>query len=632
MVYAFPFTKLYAYPFSGIITFNSYNNEPYTKIGSYSTDTFDVKYYRCDWEIDPAIRYIKGKITTYFLVTDDTPSISFDLVNSMQVDSVKSSDRAVSYTHKNSTLLIKFNANKPSGILDSISIYYQGIPPVSGFGSFVNTVHAGVPAMWTLSEPFGSSDWWPCRNGLSDKADSIDVYITTPSQYEAVSNGIRQSVTVNGNVKTTHWKHRYPIAAYLVCMAVTNYMEFTDVAKTTAGDVLMQTFCYPEDVESFRQYTPLVLSALQYFTMLLGPYPFINEKYGHVQFSWGGGMEHQTSTFLVRPEESLMAHELAHQWFGDKVTISSWQHIWLSEGFATHMASALMENNHPLTAMDTRKNEIGNITLSPGGSLIVNDTTSVSRIFDNRLSYIKAGRVLYMLRDKIGDSAFYRAARNYLNDPRLAYSFATTDDLQFHFEKTSGICLDDFFHAWVYGEGYPSYHVSWQQLDENYVRIKMDQSTSHPSVDFFELPVELKFKNAFQEKTVRLANTYNGEIFYEHIGFKPDTVIIDPNYRLISANNTTKKTDISSPAQNGVQVFPNPFQDKIYLFLNRNNTTSGTVQLFDATGKKIRDEKLQFGGSVFYLLRVPRLASGIYILRISLDDGSTFERRLLRTN
>ena len=112
--------------------------------------------------------------------------------------------------------------------MDSVSIYYQGIPPDTGFGSFVTSAHAGTPVLWTLSEPYGSRDWWPCRNGLDDKADSIDVIITNPSQYTAASNGLRQSEIINGLNKITHWKHRYPIATYLVCMAVTNYAEFND--------------------------------------------------------------------------------------------------------------------------------------------------------------------------------------------------------------------------------------------------------------------------------------------------------------------------------------------------------------------------------------------------------------------
>ena len=204
--------------------------------------------------------------------------------------------------------------------------------------------------MWSLSEPYGSRDWWPCKNGLDDKADSIDVFITNPIAYKAASNGILQSETpVSGGTKLlTHWKHRYPIATYLICFAVTNYSVFNRSVNLSTGVLPMQTFCYPEDSTSFSNGTINTLNAMQLFdTLFYLPYPFMNEKYGHVQFGWGGGMEHQTSTFVVSIDESLCAHELAHQWFGDKITCGSWKDIWLNEGFATHLASMYMENKYP---------------------------------------------------------------------------------------------------------------------------------------------------------------------------------------------------------------------------------------------------------------------------------------------
>ena len=282
------------------------------------------------------------------------------------VDSVKQNNIPLSFEHLNNNLKITFHHTLPAGTLDSVSIYYQGVPPNTGFGSFITSIHAGVPGMWTLSEPYGSRDWWPCKNGLDDKADSIDVIITSPSQYSAASNGLRQDIQIEGSNTITHWKHRYPIATYLICMAVTNYAEFENTVQVGSITLPMQTFCYPENLAAFQANTPLVLATLQYYSSIFGNYPFIKEKYGQVQFGWGGGQEHQTSTFIISPEEGLMAHELGHQWFGDKITCGSWQDIWLNEGFATHLASMDFEKKNPLTATGTRKNEIANITSLPG--------------------------------------------------------------------------------------------------------------------------------------------------------------------------------------------------------------------------------------------------------------------------
>ena len=595
-----------------------------------ASNDFDIKYFRCEWETDPAVRYIRGKVTSYFVMLKTSGSISFDLANTLYVDSITNNQHSLSFTQDNNHLVINFIQPKDAGNFDSVSIYYQGVPPDGGFGSFVNSLHAGIPVMWTLSEPYGSRDWWPCKNGLDDKVDSVDVYITAPSQYSAVSNGLRQSITLSGDYATTHWKHRYPIASYLICMAVTNYSEFKNFVRIGSTDLLMQTFCYPESLGIFQQQTPLVLATMQYYSSLFGPYPFIKEKYGHVQFGWGGGQEHQTSTFLIRPDEALMSHELAHQWFGNKVTCASWQHIWLNEGFATHLASMDMEKKYPLTALATRKSEINSITSLPGGSVFVYDTTLVNRIFNSRLSYTKGSHVLYMLRWILGDSVFIKGANEYLNDSSLRYGFATTSDLQRNLEKVSGHKLDSFFANWIYGEGYPSYSVKWSQIGNDYVRIKMDQVTSHPSVGFFALSVALQFKNASQTKTIIVDNQFNGEIFLKNIGFVADTVIIDPEYWLITRNNSSQKIVDNDAGENRVQVFPTPFLNKLYVYLQNFNPATGSLKMYDASGRLVYKETLSIPGSMIKEINTQKLAKGIYFIKITAGDGFKVTRKVVK--
>lgn len=592
---------------------------------------FDVKYYRCEWKSDPAVRYINGKVTSYFVITSATNYIIYDLSDSLHVDSVKEQDHILSFSQKpDNSVQINFNGTKPEGAFDSISIFYQGVPPNTGFGSFVNSVHDSIPIMWTLSEPYGSRDWWPCKNGLDDKADSIDVYITAPSQYSAVSNGLRQSEIIDGTEKITHWKHRYPIAAYLICMAVTNYSEFINHVQIANTNLLMQTFCYPESLTLFQNNTPFVLEELQFYSNIFGPYPFLKEKYGQVQFGWGGGEEHQTSTFIVNPEEALMAHELGHQWFGDKVTCGSWQDIWLNEGFATFLASMYMENKYPLTATSTRKSEIASITSVTNGSVFVNDTTNVNRIFDSRLTYTKGSHLLYMLRWILGDSVFFRGMRSYLNDSTLSYGFARTKDFQRNLERVSGLDLNYFFNDWFYGQGYPSYDAQWTQIGNDYVKIKMNQTTSDPSVNFFALPVALQFKNATQQKTVIINNTFNGETFFENIGFVADSVIIDPNYWLITKNNTSEKVNDDVNGNNVIQVFPNPVINNFYLYLRNFNSTEVHIKIFDSRGRLMLKRDLPISNSLFYELNVEAFSSGIYFIKIQTDNGVKFVKKILK--
>jgi aminopeptidase N len=606
------------------------SNEQFT----FASNNFDIKYCRLEWEIDPAIRYITGKVTAYYLITSSTNTISFDLMSSgLTVDSVKQRNSVLIKQHGADVLQITFPTTVVAGTFDSVSIYYKGVPPNTGFGSFVQTTHAGVPIIWTLSEPYGSRDWWPCKNGLDDKIDSIDVFITAPAAYKSASNGLLQSETLisGGTKKLTWWKHRYPIASYLVCFASTNYSVFNNSVQLGAVNLPMQTYCYPENLTSFQANTTLVLNALQLYYNLFAEYPFIKEKYGHVQFSWGGGMEHQTATFITGPGESLMAHELGHQWFGDKITCGSWEDIWLNEGFATHLASIYMENKYPLVTLITRKAEIDNITSSPGGSVWVNDTTSVGRIFDGRLSYTKGSHLLYMLRWILGDSVFFKGCQQYLKDPKLAYGFARTDDLKRNLEQVSGKDLTKFFNDWYKNQGYPSYNVEWSQLGSSFVKIKMNQTTSHPSVNFFALPVALKFKNASQEKTIVVDNKTNGETFIRNIGFIADTVLIDPGYWLITKNNKSQKLPDIVSGQNVLQVYPNPFQNQFYIYLRNFSASTAFINLYNSIGQLVVSKKLALvNGSEFTEMTGQHLAAGVYTVRVETENGVKVSKKVLK--
>jgi aminopeptidase N len=595
-----------------------------------ASNNFDVKYYRCEWEADPAVRSIKGKVTVYFTITASSNSISLDLMSALTTDSVKQRNVLLHFQHVNNVLQINFANTLASGSLDSVSIFYNGIPATTGFGSFIQTTHAGVPIIWTLSEPYGSRDWWPCKNGLDDKADSIDVYIIHLSQYKAASNGLLQSETSSGLNTTTHWKHRYPIASYLICFAVTNYSVFNNSVPLGNITLPMQTYCYPENLALFQTNTPLVLNTIQFYNNTFGEYPFIKEKYGHVQFGWGGGMEHQTSTFIVTPDEGLMAHELGHQWFGDKITCASWQDTWLNEGFATYLSSMYMEQKYPASIINNRKAEIANITSVAGGSVWVDDTTNVNRIFNSRLTYLKGSHLLYMLRWILGDSVFLNGLRQYQKDTKIIYGFAKTDDLKRNLENVSGKDLTYFFTEWFYGQGYPSYNVQWSQLGSAYVKIKMDQTTSHSSVPFFELPVALKFKNATQEKTIVVDNKTNGEIFFKNIGFVADTVLVDPDYWLITKNNITQKIIDNTGPQNSIQVFPNPVQDKLFVYLKNYASLSANIYLCNNGGQILYRKILAVNGSEFIEISCDNLPKGIYYLKAGSGNDVIFVKKIVK--
>jgi hypothetical protein len=302
------------------------------------------------------------------------------------------------------------------------------------------------------------------------------------------------------------------------------------------------------------------------FDTLFGIYPFQNEKYGHAQFGWGGGMEHQTMTFVASFGFELLAHELAHSWFGNMVTCGSWADIWLNEGFATYLTGLAYEHLLPEWWLQFKRVRINSVISKPDGSVWCNDTLNVNRIFDGRLSYAKGAMILNQLRWIIGDPAFFAALNNYLNDVHCFYGFARTNDLKFYLEASSGQDLTWYFDDWYTGEGYPSYHINWNQSGSE-VNFTINQTQSHSSVQFFELPVPLQFKNQSSDTLIRVYNTFSGQSFTATIPFAIDTIIIDPEYRLISGNNITGAVP-ELVMLNDLRIYPNPTDDFITVALD----------------------------------------------------------------
>jgi len=510
-------------------------------LSSSNTDNYDVNYYRLKFTVNPAVKYISGSVTVRFKALESMNSIVFDLYHTMTVDSVRHANTWTSFTlNGNDELTIDLQSTLSAGQTDSVRIYYQGDPTSSGFGSFAQQMHNGTPVIWTLSEPYGARDWWPCKQSLTDKADSIDVYITAPKKYSAVSNGALRSQIINDTLKTTHWQHRYPIPAYLIAIAVTNYAKFTYMAGSGPNTFPIINYVYPEDSATAYTQIAQTVPIMDFYESTFETYPFYKEKYGHCQMGWGGGMEHTTISFMGSFGRQLIAHELGHQWFGDKITCGSWRDIWLNEGFATYLAALVIEDFDGQTAFKNwRSSMVSSITSSTSGSVYVpaSDTLNINRVFNTRLTYNKGSMVLHMLRKKLGDSNFFSGMQSYLDDPDLAYGFAKTPDFQAHMESASGLDLSEFFQDWIYGQGYPSYQISWNQDNNQDVHLTCHQTQSHSSVTYFEAPVKLSFVGNSQSMDVVFDNEYQGQSFTQNVPFTVNQIIIDPEMDLISKNN-----------------------------------------------------------------------------------------------
>jgi len=552
---------------------------------------YNITYHHLQFEVDPAIYFIKGSVTTYFKTkAEQVNQIDFDLSTALTVDSVVYHRQKINFDHTNDVLTIHLPTSLNLNSLDSLSVHYQGIPATSdGFGAFAASTHSGVPVMWTLSEPYGAKDWWPCKQGQNDKTDSMDVVIVHPAGYKAASNGVLVSEIVKNGKMHTHWRHRHPVEAYLVAFAVTNYAVYSDYVPFGVNDSIeILNYVYPENLVMAQTQTPATIPIMQLFNRLFINYPFANEKYGHAQFGWGGGMEHQTMSFMANFGINLIAHELSHQWFGDYITCSSWKNIWLNEGFATYCVSLSIENQVINKDWNTyKRNEIGYITSQPGGSLYVDDTTSVYRIFDSRLSYSKGGMVLHMLRWVVGDSAFFKGIRAYLQDKKLANAFASTENFQQHMEVESGMNLDKFFTDWVYGQGYPEYTITWGQDDKNYGIVKIEQKQSHASVDFFNIKIPILFAGEGKDTLMVFDPTFSGQEFPWELDFKVSSIYFDPDVWLVCSPTTIQQLKLASDKETLI-ISPNPVND-ILTVRTYDNTVYESVIFYNLSGQKVKE-------------------------------------------
>lgn len=611
-----------------------------------NTLNYNITYTKLEFTINPDIRAISGKVTTTFKAISDMTNITFDFYktssNPFTISSVMINGSNASFIHNaNHELIITLPSTLTTGNSSTVEITYSGTPstghPSSNENAFFKSTHGvtSTPIIYTLSEPYGAADWWPCKQDLNDKIDNgIDIYITTPSQYLSSSNGVEMSRTITGLNATTHYKHSYPIPAYLIAFAVTNYTK-----KNTGIAGIFTTFpiidyIYPEiDNAGTTSTLAQTIPVINFLESKIGPYPYNTEKYGHTQWDWGGGMEHATNSFMVNFNRELVSHEMAHQWFGDKITCGSWKDIWLNEGLTEYMSGCVKEEFDGATSFVSWKNtKITNITSSPTGNLYLYDSqlSSVGRIFSGRLTYNKGAMVTNMLRYIMGDVNFFQALRNYLSDPTLAYAYAATPQFQAHLEAVHGASLQEFFDDWVYKEGYPIYNINAYNSAVNQATVVINQTQSITNsaqtgyVSFYEMPVPVRLVlSNGSNLDVKLINTFSGQSFNVTLpaGTTITDVIFDPNKDIISNNSTATLNTDSFNLETIINVFPNPASDILTIEIP-SSIILQKVSLYNAIGQKT----LESNNSK---INLSSLSKGIYAIILETNVG-TFHKKLIK--
>jgi aminopeptidase N len=369
--------------------------------------------------------------------------------------------------------MYKYDDDILSIILDSqvtdtfkIEINYSGTPESLGFGSFTFGEHNEESVIYSLSEPIFASTWFPCNDIPTDKV-LTDIYITNDIEMTSVSNGIFIGSEVYGDKKTYHWKTIYPISTYLISIYSANYKQYQDKYISLDNDTMMiDYYVFEDDLNDAKKDFNIHPTAMKHLSELFGEYPFIKEKYGVAEFLWNfGAMEHQTITGIGKRFiggnqffTDMLVHELAHQWWGNAVTLKTWKDIWLNEGFATYSEALYWEKESGVSAL---KSTMRSFLTDFGNTKLYNPEKLFSRVI-----YNKGAWVLHMLRRELGDDIFFKILREYYK--KYKYSNASTADFIFLVESISKRDFTEYFNQWVFeGEGKIELEYEYRQNSKN---------------------------------------------------------------------------------------------------------------------------------------------------------------------
>jgi len=606
------------------------------------TELYDVHYYFLNLNMTNTTTTLSGSGEIHATAREDLDTALVEFFQTFVISSIDVDGTPVSYTRQNSAL--KIPVNKLQGENFVIHVNYSGTPPTAttnplGGGGMTNdnSPSWGNQVTWSLSEPFAAYEWFPVKQSLKDKADSCSVWVTVPTACKAGSNGLLQQVVDLGN--GTHrfeWKHRHPIDYYLISVAVAEYVEYNVTANPAgSGPVLIQNFIYdnPGTLPNFQDDIDETVDFMELFADLFGPYPFADEKYGHCMAPISGGMEHQTMTTQGFFNPTLTCHELAHQWFGDHVTCSSWADIWVNEGFASYAEYLMLEELYPGQHLTDMVDRHDNIMSQLGGSVWVEDSLSDGSIFSGRLVYDKGAAIVHTLRFLINDDqVFYDALQAY--QTIYADSVASGIQLVEVFEDESGLDHSAFLEEWYFGEGFPTYAVRWNNVGSD-VLVEINHTTSRPTVTpLFTNDLELRFdrSGALADTVIRFQITGNqNQFIIPNASSFINITKIDPNNWIcnkiggISKDVTFTAGLSENPYNPEISIYPNPTNGPVQVIMAKSGEYS--LVLMDAKGSVITSYEFESETTV----DLKNQAQGTYILQVvSKTTGEKFHKLIKR--
>ena len=556
----------------------------------------DVLYHKIYWRINPdsTVKYIKGSVQTNFkTIQNNVTAISFDLRSVLTVDSVRFRGALLpggNIIRTGNVVSIALGATLPIDFIDSLTIYYQGVPPAATGAAqgYQRATNAGAGNyITTLSESYEDRDWWPCKADMLDKIDSMDIAVSVPwanpldaDTFWVACNGKLVDSTISNTSRTFLFKTRYPIASYLVAVSVARFNRYYRSANVSGTEVPVvynlfrgkTTTTYNNILTAMDRINTVLVS----FSGKFSDYPFKNEKHGFYDGLLGAsGMEHQTFSGIATggslTSARTLSHELAHQWFGDNVTFGTWNDLWLAEGFARY-AEALAGELVPATGINpyTTRNSFKTSALgyTTAGAWIPDANIANSDLIWNTAYggtvYERGAMIVSMLRALSGDVKFFQALSDY--QLSLSGKSASADSLKNYFNKTLGRDITPFFNDYVGGSGNgaspvggignPINTVNWNSPAANKLVVQMggQTRTAGSNVSYFRGPVVLHVKGALagQDTTITFFDWGSGNLSYAgnglsipvsgnrlsyYLSFNPTTVAYDDSARTLSTGS-----------------------------------------------------------------------------------------------
>jgi len=532
-----------------------------------SAHAYDVLFYRLNLYFPITADSLKGKALIRCRSEEDNLSSIHLHLRNLAVDSVFVDGVPFSWNLAHDALAIQFETPFLQNDTFEVSVVYGGSPSAGYYTTGSGELRTG----YTITEPSGSRYWFPCWDEPWDKADEgCEIHAEVPLGFVVASNGLLTGIDTtyfpSDTTVTYHWVESYPITTYLMSVAIARYAQILDVYLTGTGDSLeVRHFVYREDssraVANFGD-TPEMMT---FFASLFGEYPF--EKYGMACVTgFGGGMEHQTMTTISKSAardgaESLIAHELAHMWWGDMVTCFDWPEIWLNEGFATYSEAMWHEHTYGFNSFKAKMTEYGNDYLH--GSYTTHPLYDPPVLFSWSHVYTKGAWVLHMLRHMVGDSLYSQILQAY--GETFKYGNATTEDFRGVVDSVMNDTFNYYFQQWVYSPEHPHYEYGWQVEalgGESYLfslQIRQIQQDG----PLFSMPVDLKLNypggdttftvwvnaHTFQEITLPLSLPEGLPTFT--LSFDPDNWLLDEHQEV---PYVTARVAATSPVQNELHV------------------------------------------------------------------------------